>query len=546
MCKKMFFLLSITLSLYFVVPASAINFSSTLLTGYEPSEGNNVVVLRDPNKDPTLTVERVKGGVNGAPQATNGEYVLMLRWTNEADHKIEIRHNWYNRTFDLAGVDFVHADVYVATDSAMPQSMGMWDEHWAYPYQWISADCLPRRANEWCRISFGVSALNETGLDHIEALVLDGLAGTSGTVYIDNLRLGPAECNCLRKIEFSGYWWSVLQSDYRIGAGPNRFTDSPNDVWVDPNGYLHLSVVNKDPNWYCSEVIANANLGYGTYVFTVKNRVDILDPNLVLGLFTYDVPDSLGKFREIDVELSRWGLIGNDNAQFVVQPSEDPGNKHRFNIDYSADTDITTHVFKWKKNRIDFQSYYGNYMEKPPKEYLIQSWSYKGDDVPAAGEENPRINFYLISGAAPANGQNAEVVIKRFRYMPNTGVKNAVMITPRTLNLASKGNWINCILRLPKGYNVADVNTSSILLEGQIKPEKVVVGGQIVMVKFARSEVQEMLGEPGYVELKVTWELKDGTEFEGTDIIRVIDKGKKNNKNQGNMTALSPKGGGKK
>jgi hypothetical protein len=120
------------------------------------------------------------------------------------------------------------------------------------------------------------------------------------------------------------------------------------------------------------------------------------------------------------------------------------------------------------------------------------------------------------------------------------------MITPRTLNLASRGNWINCILRLPKGYNVADVNTSSILLEGRIKPEKIVVGGQIVMVKFARSEVQEMLGEPGYVELKVTWALKDGTEFEGTDVIRVIDKGKKNNKNQGNMTALSQKGGGKK
>jgi hypothetical protein len=30
------------------------------------------------------------------------------------------------------------------------------------------------------------------------------------------------------------------------------------------------------------------------------------------------------------------------------------------------------------------------------------------------------------------------------------------------------------------------------------------------------------------VELKVAWELKDGTEFEGTDVIRVIDKGKKN------------------
>jgi len=547
MCKKMLFLLSVVLLLYPAVPVSAINFSSTLLTSYEPSDAGRLTVSTDPCLSPSLVAAwPVRGGVNGVPKATEGNYVLKLEWTNEADRKIEVRHDCNSFTFDLAGHKYIYADVYVATESAMPQIIGIWDD----VFGWVSGDCVPRVVNEWYTISMNVSSLNYTGLDHIAALIFEQMGepnDVNGTIYVDNLMLGSADDICLRKIKFSGYWWSVLQSDYRIGAGPNRFTDNPNDVWVDPNGYLHLSVVNKDPNWYCSEVIANANLGYGTYVFTVKNRVDILDPNLVLGLFTYDVPDSLGNSREIDVELSRWGQIDNDNAQFVVQPWDDPGNMRRFDINYSADTAITTHVFKWKKNRIDFQSYYGNYMEKPPKEYIIQSWSYKGDDVPAAGEENPRINFYLVSGAAPANGQNAEVVIKRFRYIPNTGVKNAVMITPRTLNLASKGNWINCILRLPKGYNIADVNTSSILLEGRIKPEKVVIAGQIVMVKIARSEVQEMLGEAGYVELKVTWELKDGTEFEGTDVIRMIDKGKKNNKNQGNMMmALSQKGGSKK
>ena len=46
---------------------------------------------------------------------------------------------------------------------------------------------------------------------------------------------------------------------------------------------------------------------------------------------------------------------------------------------------------------------------------------------------------------------------------------------------------------------------------------------------FSRSGVQSALGglEPGDVELTVSGEFSDGTAFEGTDTIRVMDKGKK-------------------
>ncbi len=51
------------------------------------------------------------------------------------------------------------------------------------------------------------------------------------------------------------------------------------------------------------------------------------------------------------------------------------------------------------------------------------------------------------------------------------------------------------------------------------------LGGGRVTVKFPRAAVQDVL-DPGDVELTVAGELRDGSVFEGTDIVRVIDPGK--------------------
>jgi len=99
-------------------------------------------------------------------------------------------------------------------------------------------------------------------------------------------------------------------------------------------------------------------------------------------------------------------------------------------------------------------------------------------------------------------------------------------IVPRTINLKSKGKWINCYIWLPENYNVIDIDPNSVFLEEEIQPDRFSVDEQeqIAVARFSRSDVQAIL-DIGEVELTISAQLMDGTVFEGTDIIRVIYEG---------------------
>jgi hypothetical protein len=125
------------------------------------------------------------------------------------------------------------------------------------------------------------------------------------------------------------------------------------------------------------------------------------------------------------------------------------------------------------------------------------------------------------------------------KYSPRSSIDATIDIDPDTLNLKSKGKWITCYIELPEGYDVCEIDPSTILLEDSLQPVLdrkygwVKSEGSYIMdhdgdgimermVKFAREEVQAML-DPGVYNLKVTGELEDGTGFEGySDEIRVI------------------------
>lgn len=112
-------------------------------------------------------------------------------------------------------------------------------------------------------------------------------------------------------------------------------------------------------------------------------------------------------------------------------------------------------------------------------------------------------------------------------------VPATIDIDPDTLNLQSKGRWITAYIELPDEYDVSNIDVSTILLANTVSAEANPTeigdynedGIPDLMVKFDRSAVQDILEVGDEVEITVTGEVA-GTPFEGSDTIRVIDKGK--------------------
>ena len=222
----------------------------------------------------------------------------------------------------------------------------------------------------------------------------------------------------VRWINFSGYDWWVKTSPGtdQIGPGPNYFSDSTNNVWTDGQGWLHLRITNRSNQWQCAEIASARTFGYGSYRFELGSRVDNLDTNIVLGLFTWS-DDPAYTYREMDVECARGFASDTNNAQFTVQPYYLSGHYAR----YCVPTGLvdSTHLLIWQSNSATFQSQSGGYSPNPNPTNVIGAWVFaNASAVPQTGDENVRINLWLLFGHAPTDGQEVELVLKSFQFVP--------------------------------------------------------------------------------------------------------------------------------
>jgi hypothetical protein len=242
-------------------------------------------------------------------------------------------------------------------------------------------------------------------------------------------------------IYFSGYYWNIKNSlGNAVGPGPNKFTASSDNIWMDQNGMLHLKITKYNNIWYCSEVISVKEFGYGTYVFTTASDLTTFNEKTVLGLFTWNDHSFQSQANsEVDIEFARWNNVTDsllltysvqpvwfDNSAPYIERTKKP------RIPISPLKGLSTHIFRWTADSIRWESYTG---DQYPGGQQLATWTYHKNNItrrklegsgisdpiiiPAPEDStNVRFNLWLLNGQAPSNGKEQEVVIKSFRFIP--------------------------------------------------------------------------------------------------------------------------------
>ncbi len=209
-----------------------------------------------------------------------------------------------------------------------------------------------------------------------------------------------------RTLKFSGHEWEVREVPSDRG-GANDY--DPENAWTDPEGLLHLRLAQRDGRWTSAEVILARALGYGTYVFTVRDTSQ-LDPASAFGMLTWDDQSAEQSHRELAIEISQWGAPDISNAQYVLQPYYVPANVARF----PAPPGTLTHSLRWEPGRALFKTVQGPRAAggAPVAQHAFTS------GVPTPGSARIRMNLYFFRYAPRPPQKDVEVVIERFEFVP--------------------------------------------------------------------------------------------------------------------------------
>jgi hypothetical protein len=210
-------------------------------------------------------------------------------------------------------------------------------------------------------------------------------------------------------LHFSGYDWKVRTISGDRG-GLNNLYDADN-AWTDASGALHLRMKKRDGRWTCAELELTRSLGYGTYVLVVRDTTH-LEPAAVLSMNTFDDWGGDQHYREMDIEMSRWGDAANkNNAQYGIQPFYVPGNVTPFTVPAGTLTDS----LHWESGRASFKTVQGNALRAGAplvSEHVFTS------GIPSPGKERFLLMFYVVASEKSPLQKDDEVVVEKFEYLP--------------------------------------------------------------------------------------------------------------------------------
>jgi hypothetical protein len=208
-------------------------------------------------------------------------------------------------------------------------------------------------------------------------------------------------------LQFSGYEWEVRRRPSDRG-GRNEYSAA--NASVDPDGALHMKLVHRDDDWTSAEICLTRALGYGTYVFIVRD-MSTVDPAAMLALFTFDENGRAAHFREMNIDLRHGDEAETWGGQFVLQPNYLPGNLHRFSVPGGR----VSHTMRWEPGVVAFKSMRESFLERPGAVFASHTFN---TGVPTPGDERVRLAFYYYRKAPRPPHADTEIVIERFQYLP--------------------------------------------------------------------------------------------------------------------------------
>ena len=212
-----------------------------------------------------------------------------------------------------------------------------------------------------------------------------------------------------RALKFSGYDWAVRMVPSNRGGSENLY--DPDNAWTDASGALHLRINRRSGLWYCAQIALTRSLGYGTYILRVRD-VSHLEPAEVFSMYTFDEWHGDEYYREMDVEMSRWGdAADQNNAQYGIQPFYVPGNVYRF----KAPAGPLTFTIRWKSGSVTFSTTRSAHDGTPGAVVAEHEFT---SGVPLPSQEKVKLQVYLVPSDKYPLQEGGEVVIDKFEYFP--------------------------------------------------------------------------------------------------------------------------------
>jgi hypothetical protein len=219
---------------------------------------------------------------------------------------------------------------------------------------------------------------------------------------------GPPTFAPTKPLKFSGYDWAVRTVPSNRGGSENLY--DPDNAWTDANGALHLRITRRSGSWYCAQLALYRSLGYGTYILRVRD-VSHLEPAAVFSMYTFDEWHGDQYYREMDIEMSRWGDANRNNAQYGIQPFYVPGNIYQFKVPAGP----LTYTMRWKSGSVAFTTTSSS--RDGTAGAVVAEHEFTAG-VPTRGQEKVKLQVYLVPSKKYPLQEGGEVIIDKFEYLP--------------------------------------------------------------------------------------------------------------------------------